>query len=344
MSIDKKRSTLRWTGFIETLLNPALAEGFTPRKAIWKKNKAALWYYPAPKKKYRIPIFLIYSLINQPAILDLAPNISLIEALGKNGYDVFLLDFGIPGYEDKDTGLDDYIYQYIHKGVKQALRHSQAEAISVMGFCLGGTITAVYAAVANEPIKNVILSGAPIDFRIYSSFDKWGDALSQDKIEFNTLIDTIGLIPAPSMEAGMRLLTSPVYFSPYLSLLNRAYDKDYRSKWSRMNSWTRGHIPLPGKVLKQILQDLVKENNLISGKLVINEKKVKLKNIKANLLVVTSDSDQLVPKEQVTPIIDHVSSKDKKFWLEPGGHANLAKKGELPNYLKNWLSKRSSPI
>ena len=254
------------------------------------------------------------------------------------------MDFGIPGYEDKNITMDDYINRYIQKGVQQTLRHTGAEAVTLMGFCLGGTLTAIYGAMANEPIKNIILSGAPIDFTFDTSFSEWVSAFHQEKVDFDHFINTMGLIPASAMETGMRLLTSPIYYSPYLSLLNRAYDDEYRYKWSMMNSWTKGHIPLSGAFLKQILHDLVKENKLIKGELMIGEEKVNLSNIKASLLAVTTDSDQLVPKKHITPILELVSSEDVTFALETGGHANLTRNGELPGYLKDWLPQRSAPL
>jgi hypothetical protein len=51
-------------------------------------------------------------LFNKPYILDIAPKASVIEGLTDRGYDVYLLDWGTPGYEDKNIGLDTYIQKY----------------------------------------------------------------------------------------------------------------------------------------------------------------------------------------------------------------------------------------
>ena len=341
MSMNKNAS--RWTGFIDTLVNPKMATGFTERKAIWKKNKATLWYYPSEEKKYRIPIYLVYSLVNQPSILDLAPGISFIETLGKNGFEVYLMDFGIPGYADKDRTLEDYV-GYIKGGAQQALRHSKAKELSIMGFCVGGSLMAMYAAITKEPIKNCIFSVAPFEFNTYPYYDKWIKAVEEEKVDFVPLIDAIGLIPPTLMEAGLRLVTAPVYYSPYLSLLNRAYDEKYRYKWSMMNSWTRGHIPFSGGIIKQFIQDIIKGNKLLAGQLTVAGEKVDLKNIKANLLVVATDADHLVPKELITPLLNLVPAENTQFILDKGGHANLSKNGDLPDFIKDWLPQRSEPI
>jgi polyhydroxyalkanoate synthase subunit PhaC len=334
----------RWKGFFNVFYSLPPESGLTPRQAIWKKNKATLWYYPTKQKKYKIPLILIYSMVNQPFILDLAPGSSTIESLLNEGYDVYLIDFGIPGYEDKDLTINYYITEYIQKGVQRALKHSKAKEVTLIGYCLGGTLTAMYTAIAEEPIKNLILTVAPIDFSTFPIFDKWLKAANNGQLNFDSLLETIGLVPAFFIKAGVRMITSPIYFSPYLSLLNRAYDKEYVDQWQRLNNWTNGHIPFPGAALKQFMDDMGKGNKLIDGGIEINGKNAVLHNIHANLLVVASKYDRLVPEPLIYPVMDHVSSEDKTYISLEDGHTGLSLKGGIPDYMKNWLHERSEAI
>lgn len=334
----------RWQGFFKAIVNPEIEVGLTPRSAVWKKNKATLWYYPSPNKKHSIPLFLVYSLVNQPYILDMAPGNSMIESFTENGFDVYLLDFGIPGYEDQDITASDYVVNYIQKGVKRALRHSDAKEITIIGYCLGGTLATMYAAIAEEPIKNLILSVSPVDFETAPYFDKLAQATKEGRLDFTNLLETTGIIPAKMLKWAMRMVTSPIYFTPYLSLLNKAYDDEYVDKWKRLNKWTSEHIPFTGAAMKELINELGKENKLINGELYIHDKKADLKNIHANLLVISTDLDQLVVKEQNIRVIDFVSSHDKTFSLVNGGHTTLATDKGLPSFLSEWLPQRSDPL
>jgi polyhydroxyalkanoate synthase subunit PhaC len=328
---------------MDALKEPLPEMGVTKREAVWKKNKATLWYYSPSEKKYRIPVFLVYSLVNQPVILDLGPGMSMIEAFVNDGFEVYLLDFGIPGYEDGDINVDNYIVDYIQKGVQKSLRHSGAEEVSIMGFCLGGTLAVMYASIANEPIKNLILSATPVDFSHSPILDQWSAAVRDDSVSFDDYLDAIKTVPASAVRNAVRLVT-PVYFSPYLSLLSKADDPQYVEKWRRFNEWTNEHIPFTGAAVKQLTNDLGKHNKLIKGNLYINKKRASLKNIKSNLLVVAGEKDNLVPIAMIKPVMKVVSSKDKTLKLLKSGHTNFTNNGGLPEYITEWLPSRSAPI
>ncbi|HEX2183113.1 MAG TPA: hypothetical protein VHH10_12590, partial [Rubrobacteraceae bacterium] len=93
--------------------------GRTPKEVVWTKNKAKLYRYePQKPKKYPVPILIVYALINRPYVLDLIPNNSLIEYLVGEGFDVYLLDWGIPGDEDRDLSFEHYVLDYLPRAAK----------------------------------------------------------------------------------------------------------------------------------------------------------------------------------------------------------------------------------
>ncbi|WP_078552538.1 alpha/beta fold hydrolase [Bacillus alkalicellulosilyticus] len=315
--------------------------GQTPRTAIWNKNKSTLWYYPAKMKKYKTPLFLVYSLVSKPYLLDLTPESSMIQAFMAKGYDVYLLDFGIPGYEDDDVTVDDYITKHIQKAVRRTLHHAKCQDVSVVGYCLGGTLSVIYAAIAKESIKNLILFAPPLDFSHFSSLDKWKEFLQTSESTISSLLDRYGVIPANIVHLVMRALTTPISITPYITLHERSNDKEFVEKWSRFNAWSKDHIPFSGAACKQLLHELIIQNKLIKNELVIDGQQVELSNIHSNLLVVSTTEDELVPEPLIVSFLEKVSSKDKTYKRVKGGHATLAVKGFLPSFLEEWLHERS---
>src|SRR5438128_11048908 len=98
--------------------------------------------------------------------MDLMPGNSLVEYLANQGFDVYMLDWGIPGDEDKDLTFEDYVLDYIDRAVKKVLRHAHSEEFTLFGFCMRGTMRAMYAALfPGKPIRNWILLTTPTAFR-----------------------------------------------------------------------------------------------------------------------------------------------------------------------------------
>src|SRR5690625_4672572 len=141
MPDDVKKEYDRFKRISEVLTtDPEPEVGQTPKEIVWTKNKAKLYRYePELKKKNKTPILMIYALINKPYILDLTPGSSLIEYLTNEGHDVYLLDWGTPGYEDRNMKIDHYILDYIPRAVKRVMQTSNADEISLLGYCMGGT-------------------------------------------------------------------------------------------------------------------------------------------------------------------------------------------------------------
>ncbi|WP_082797301.1 alpha/beta fold hydrolase [Neobacillus drentensis] len=342
--VDYQKEMERWANVFKLLSEPEPRIGQTPRTEVWRKNKSVLWYYPAKQKKYEIPLFFVYSLFNKPYILDIDPKSSVIKKLTDMGYDVYLLDWGTPGYEDKKIGLDTYIEKYLKTAVKRAIRHSDVEEITLVGYCLGGTIASIYASIAEEPIKNLIVATVPIDFSTIVGPEKWAEGFKNGDFTIEHLLDVYGVVPPKYVEMMFRAVGSPIYFTNYTTLLNRAHDQRYVDKWRRMNKWTLDQVPFTGEAYKQLANDLMRDNKLVKGEFLVGNKKVDLSNIEANLFVISGSRDNLVLENQSKPIMDLVSSKDKTYLCVESGHVGLALSGMFAGIVDQWASSRSKQL
>ena len=118
--------------------------GATPREVVWTHRQTTLYRYRSSKRRYAVPLLLVFALINRPEIFDLRPGSSLVEYLIDEGFDVFLVDWGYPDEEDADMGLDEYVCDELEWAVRETLRASGAEEVSLMGWCIGATLCAMY--------------------------------------------------------------------------------------------------------------------------------------------------------------------------------------------------------
>src|SRR5215467_9765104 len=91
----------------------------TPRHTIWREGSASLYRFRRPSREAggrapvveapALPLLLVPSLINRWYVLDLRSGASLVEALTQGGLDVFCLDWGAPGDEDRYLTWDDVV-------------------------------------------------------------------------------------------------------------------------------------------------------------------------------------------------------------------------------------------
>jgi len=152
------------TGTPLVLEGVSVKTGRTPKGTVWSRGPAKLYRYePEAEKRYPIPILLVYAHILKPYIPDLVPGNSCVEHLLAEGYDVYLLDWGIPSLEDKNLSFENYVLDYLPEAVERVLGSSSAEEYTLLGHCMGGTISAMYASLFPEKLRNLVLLAAPID-------------------------------------------------------------------------------------------------------------------------------------------------------------------------------------
>src|SRR2546430_14703493 len=111
--IDLFKLSTRLPQLLKPAPRPAIAP--TPSEVIYCENKLQVRHY-FPKKKRRaraLPVLIINSLINKYYILDLMPGKSYVEYLVNEGFDVYMLDWGVPDASDRLDTLADYIDKYI---------------------------------------------------------------------------------------------------------------------------------------------------------------------------------------------------------------------------------------
>jgi polyhydroxyalkanoate synthase len=321
----------------------------TPKELVWTLNKTKLYRFipvvPESERK-QIPLLLVFAIMNRPHVLDLRPGHSFVEYMLRHGYDVFLLDWGAPGPEDKNMCFDDYTLEYLPRAIRKFKSISGSEEFSMLGWCLGALISTMYAALRpDDGLKNLLLLTAPLDFSDESAggFTRWS---SNPAFNADTIVEKFGNVPGEMIDAGAKML-KPIenYFGSYNMLWDRIEDPGTVEAWHAMNTWVRDIIPMAGGAYRQLINEFYKENRLIKGTLKLRGESVQLDHIKANLLNVIAEADHITPPCQSEGIMDLVGSEDKEVLRVRGGHIGImagrgAEKNTWP-HIETWLAERS---
>ena len=321
----------------------------TPKELVWTLNKAKLYRYVpvVPKeKRHPVPLLLVFALMNRPYILDLRPGHSFVEFMVKSGYDVYLLDWGSPGPEDKSLKFDDYTLDYMPRAIRKMKSISDSEEFSLLGWCIGAILTTVYAALRpDDGLRNLILLTAPLDYSDKKgiTFARWVD---ERYFDVEKVLAAFGNMPGEMIDYGAKAL-KPVenYVGNYPKLWDNIENPQVVESWQAMNTWVTDNVPLAGGAFRQLVVDLYRNDRLMRGEWIIRGERVDLSQIRANLLTVIAEGDHITPPCQSAGIMSKVSSKDKELFRTPGGHIGImagsgADKRTWP-HIEGWLGLRS---
>jgi polyhydroxyalkanoate synthase len=321
----------------------------TPKQVIWTLNKAKLYrYVPVlPEEQlHPVPLLLVFALMNRPYILDLRPGHSFVEFMLQHGYDVYLLDWGAPGIEDKNLKFDDYTLEYMPRAIRRMKEVSGASEFSLLGWCIGAILTTIYSALRpDDGLRNLILLTAPLDFSNKESitFARWVD---ERYFDVDKVLGMFGNMPPEMIEYGAKAL-KPVenYIGNYLRLWDNLDNPQVIDAWHAMNTWVTDNISLTGGAFRQLIVDLYRNDRLMQGTLTIRGQQVDLSHLRANLLTVIAEADHITPPCQSETVLAKVGSTDKSALRIPGGHIGImagsgASKRTWPQ-IDHWLAQRS---
>ena len=200
--------------------------GMTPKELIWRKNKARLYrYVRSAPATHRTPVFLVLPLINRAYILDLRPGASFVEYLLGEGHEVFLIDWGTPGDEDRALDVTTLVTRYLPRAAKAIQRTTGAKQMTVLGYCIGGALATCFTALHPNVVRNLVLLTAPLDFADSGQF---GRMTARDVFPIDLLTDTFPTVPGQMPDVGSKLLNPMAnYVGTYRNLWQRLGDPSF---------------------------------------------------------------------------------------------------------------------
>jgi len=318
--------------------------GTAPKELVFEEDKLKLYHYVQDKEvTCKVPVLIVYALVNRQYMLDLQPDRSLIRNLLANGLDLYIIDWGYPTKADMYITLDDYIDEYMDDCVEFIRRSTGSEKTSLMGICQGGTFSAIYAALYPEKVQNLVTLVTPVDFSprdaLLFSWSKFMDA--------DSLAEVYRVIPGEFLNAGfLMLMPFTLNIRKYVEMFDIMEDREKFLNFLRMEKWIFDSPGQAGECFRRFIKDLYQDNKLVKGELTINGKRVDLKNITVPLLNIYAKGDHLVSPGSTTRLNDCAGSKDKSLYEFRGGHIGVfvgtKSQKELAPNISKWLHERSS--
>jgi polyhydroxyalkanoate synthase subunit PhaC len=339
----------------------------TPSQKICELEKYSLFRYDSPlgsatanteneigstSQRTPAPVFVIYAFINRHYILDLLPEVSVVRNLLSQRLDIFATDWGTPSAYDKSLTIGHFVNRYMDKSVDFIRKITKSDKISLFGYCWGGDLALIYAAIHPEKVKNLITIATPGDFDLDNSLlSVWTRSMKEDY-----LLDAFGNVPGMLLNAAFNLRRPIEYSHKYFHFFERPHDLESIAEFFATETWLYDSPPIIGEIYREFVEYCYKQNLLIKGKMRVertddnddddNDTTINLKNISMPFLNVVAQKDDLVAPGSSKALNNALTgSHDKSMIESKSGHVGLmigknAHK-ELWPKVGQWIKNRS---
>jgi len=343
---DAEKAQARARQASDVLLGPLdTAIATTSYEVVYEEDRVKLKHYPpVHETRLKTPLLVVYALINRETMLDLQPGRSVVETFREAGIDLYMIDWGYPTRKDRFLTIDDHVNGYMDNIVDHIRRRHQLPKINLMGICMGGTFSVIYAALHPEKIQNLVTTVTPTNFATDQGLlHTWLRGVDVDQ-----MVDTFGNMPGDLLNLGFLLLNpARLMLDKYIGFLENMDQKEFVENFVRMEKWIFDSPDVPGETFRQFVKDGYQKNLLIQNRMEVGGQRVDLKKITMPVLNFYGKFDHLVPPEACELLTRRVGSKDTEDICLETGHIGIYVSSkcqrEFAPKIAAWLKKRDPP-
>jgi len=279
----------------------------------------------------RAPIILVPSLINPPTVLDLTEQRSLLRFLLREGHEAYLLDWGTPGPDARDSDLADHVDSLL-----LPLARTLGRPALLVGYCLGGTLTigaAARGAALGTPVRGVATVAAPWDFARYD--DDFRARIAETWARSQAGCERLGLVPMEVFQTGFWSLDPERTIAKYANFGEIEADTPAYHGFIALEDWANEGAPLTLASGRDLAERCYKANITGSGQWSIGGTRVDPARLDCPTLAIASTTDRIVPAAATPPADERIDLALGHVGMMIGGRAQVA----LWRGLSDWLSR-----
>ena len=285
------------------------------------------------------PVLLVPSLINRAYILDLRAERSFARYLRDRGLRPYLLDWGAPGADEREFGLDDYILRRLAPAL-EAVRRDAGRPVALAGYCMGGTL--VLPLAAREDVAALVLLATPWDF--------WADGRHQARLiaahlpGLTALIEGQEQLPPDALQAMFAALDPLLAARKFSAFADLPPALAAARNFVALEDWLNDAVPLSAPVARTCLNDWYGANAPARGKWLVGDEPVRPERVTCPALNVVPARDRIVPPASAEALGEALP--DVETWRPPLGHigmmASPRAKRLLWRKLADWIAAHAS--
>ena len=280
------------------------------------------------------PVLLVPSLINRAYILDLTAQRSFARYLRERGLRPYLLDWGAPGADEREFGLDDYILGRLAPAL-EAVRRDAGRPAVLAGYCMGGTMVLPLAT------RRRGRAGAAGDALGFLGRRRHQARLIAAHLPgLTALIDGLEQLPPDALQAMFAALDPLLAARKFTAFAQLPPASAAARNFVALEDWLNDAVPLTGPVARACLDDWYGANAPARGNWHVGGEPVRPERVTCPALNVVPARDRIVPPASAEALGEALPNVET--WRPPLGHigmmASPRAKRLLWRKLADWIS------
>ena len=338
---------------------PGQQVAVTPGKVVYRNHIMELIQYtPTTQMLYPEPVLIVPAWIMKYYILDLSPYNSMVKYLVDQGHTVFMISWFNPTSDDRNLEMIDYQEQGVMKAIDAISSRCPDTKIHAAGYCLGGTLLSIAAATmardGDDRLKSMTHFAAQVDFSEAGELMLFTNESEISYLE--KMMWDQGVLDGSQMAGAFQILRSNDLI---WSRIVHQYLLGESSTMNDLMAWNSDLTRMPYKMHSQYLRRLFLNNDLSSGRYIVDEKPIAISDIHVPIFSVGTEKDHVAPWQSVYKIHLISDSPEVTFVLTSGGHNagivsepghkhrhyRIARQNEADRYIDpdSWIS-QNSPV
>ena len=307
------------------------------------------------KNTHKVPLVIVPPLAVNMLIYDLFPERSLVKYFVAQGFDVYLIDWGMPTRKHTHYNLNTYVSEFMPEFLAKVREHSGQQQLSLHGWSMGGIFTLCYTALTHDPdIRNLVILGTPINSHASGAIGKVYQAIERraEWVRKNTGFRIHNLnpqwlhTPGWANVVGFKMTNPMGSLMGYWELVVKLADRQFVVNHATTSAFLDKMVAYPGGIVQDMMVRIWIDNELAKGYMQLGKNEARLADIQCALWAGAGKSDNMVTKAAVETLMDHVSSTDKEFVVVAGGHMGILSGSKAPSdvwpKVADWLAARSN--
>lgn len=313
----------------------------TPGKVVFRNETFELIQYsPTQEETYAYPLVIFPPWINKFYILDLNAKKSFVKWAVDQGLTVFIVSWVNADEKQARKSFSDYMREGFLEAVQAAMDATGAEKVNVIGYCIGGTLTAAslgWMAAQNDKRVN-----AATFFTTQVDFEKAGDLLvyvDEEQVKWiEGRMKEKGYLPGTRMADAFNLLRSNDLIWSYV-VNNYMLGKEPMP--FDLLYWNADSTRMPAGVHSFYLRECYMANKLSQGKMVLDNVRIDLKKVKIPVYNLAAREDHIAPLASVFRL-GRFFGGDTRLVVSGSGHiAGVVNPPEANKY-QYWTNEKGA--